>query len=247
MSPGWPSLKLVGLAAMPMCLTASNPSSTSALLGILSVIRNSSVVSTVDPSCRAICTVACVDSVIRLSPDTLLIVTATCAKFLRTKKRKKGFFFLMEQEPKKFKSAGTPQEVKEYRAELALALEGLGVPLQTFLLANDKTRFHMSEASLYRHVQSLRSGRPPLSAEKHAGRRPTLSNEQQAVLAGAILCSKDPVDLEWAQAWIMRNFNANVSVATVSHSGWVASQSTTPGRSSIAKGRNFRIVRPGVL
>jgi hypothetical protein len=94
---------------------------------------------------------------------------------------------LMEQEPKKFKSAGTPQEVKEYRAELALALEGLGVPLQTFLLANDKTRFPMSEASLYRHVQSLRSGRPPLSAEKHAGRPPTLSNEQQAVLAGAIL------------------------------------------------------------
>jgi hypothetical protein len=122
----------------------------------------------------------------------------------------------MEQEPKKFKSAGTPQEVKEYRAELALALEGLGVPLQTFLLANDKTRFPMSEASLYRHVQSLRSRRPPLSAEKHAGRPPTLSNEQQAVLAGAFLCSKDPVDLEWAQAWIMRNFNANVSVATVS-------------------------------
>jgi hypothetical protein len=61
----------------------------------------------------------------------------------------------METPSKKFASAGTPQVVKEYRAELASALKKRGVSLDVFLAANNETHFSVSRSTLFDHVAEI--------------------------------------------------------------------------------------------
>ena len=120
----------------------------------------------------------------------------------------------METPSKKYASAGTPAVVKEYRAELALALEGLGVPLKTFLEANNKTSHAVSKSTLYEHVAALRKGDTPLSAEKKTGNRAKLSAEQWEVVAGAILSSEEEANIRWILDFIEANFDVVPSSRT---------------------------------
>ena len=122
----------------------------------------------------------------------------------------------MEPSPKKYPSAGTPPVVKEYRAELALALKKRGVPLYTFLLANNETRFPTKQSTLYRHVQRVDAGEAPLSAEKKSGRPGALTGEQWDIVCGAILSAEEKCSISWVKAFVLNSFGVDVSEATVS-------------------------------
>jgi transposase len=115
-----------------------------------------------------------------------------------------------------YAAAGTPTEVKEYRARLALALRQRGVSLDTFLEANEETGFSVSRRTLFEHVAALDAGRSPLSAEKGSGRPAKLMDEQWAVVAGAILLEERKTDLQWVITWIQANFGVTLTFSTVS-------------------------------
>jgi len=121
----------------------------------------------------------------------------------------------MEGTSKKYASTGTPQDIKEYRATLALELEDMGVSLATFLKANNKTNYQVSQATLYRHVAALRQGDAPLSVEKKSGRPKKLSNENWDIVAGAILCAQEEVNLEWIVSFISKNFDVDYDESTI--------------------------------
>ena len=97
----------------------------------------------------------------------------------------------MDPHAKKYKAAGQPPDVVEYRAQLAASLRDLGVPIATFVSANKSTSFPVTLRSLQRHVKAVDEGHTPLSAEKKTGRRAKLTDEQWRVVAGAILLSPD--------------------------------------------------------
>jgi len=115
-----------------------------------------------------------------------------------------------------YAAAGTPVDVKDYRAELALALLDEGVSLDTFLKANKKTRFEVGRSTLFRQVQALKEGRAPLSAEKAGGRPPKLTDEEWHVVAGAILMEAEKTDLQWVATWIEKNLGVGMAFATIS-------------------------------
>ena len=122
----------------------------------------------------------------------------------------------MNTPPRTYAAGGTPAVVKDYRARLALELRNLGVPLATFLEANNATPFPMSERTLRLHVAAVDAGEAPLSAEKGSGRRPKLTEEQWAVAAGAILLATEPTDLQWAATWLKTNFDVDMDLSNVS-------------------------------
>jgi hypothetical protein len=99
----------------------------------------------------------------------------------------------METPSKKFASAGTPQVVKEYRAELASALKKRSVSLDVFLAAKNETRFSVSRSTLFDHVAEIDRGEAPLSSEKKSGRPGALTGEQWDIVCGAILASEENV------------------------------------------------------
>ena len=113
-------------------------------------------------------------------------------------------------------TGGTPTSVKEYRAELALALKDAGVPLQTFLDANDKTRYPVKKTALYDHVAAIKSGESPFKQAKQSGRPPALTDADWDVVCGAILRSKSPADLSWIQRWIRDNFAVELDLSNIS-------------------------------
>jgi transposase len=116
----------------------------------------------------------------------------------------------------KYASGGTPALVKDYRAQLARALRDAGVRLETFVEANNSTSFPVALRTLQEHVAALEAGRAPLSAEKKSGRRAKLTEEQWAVVAGAILLSAEKTDLQWVVTWIRENLDIDVDYSTVS-------------------------------
>ena len=121
----------------------------------------------------------------------------------------------METPSKKFASAGTPQVVKEYRAELASALKKRGVSLDVFLAANNETRFSVSRSTLFNHVAAIDRGEAPLSSEKKSGRPGALTGEQWDIVCGAILASEEKCDLAWVKDFIESAFGEEVSDSTI--------------------------------
>lgn len=115
-----------------------------------------------------------------------------------------------------YAAAGTPADLKEYRAELALQLKRRGVSLDTFLEANNETSFPTGRATLYKHVKALDEGRAPLSAEKGGGGQKKLEDALWDVVAGAILMQEEKTDLQWVITWIETNLGVGLSLATVS-------------------------------
>ena len=89
-----------------------------------------------------------------------------------------------------YAAAGTPTELKEYRAQLAAALKRRGVSLDVFLEANNETVFPVGRQTLFRNVKAVDERKAPLSAEKKSGRPAKLTDEQWDVVAGAILLEK---------------------------------------------------------
>ncbi len=112
-------------------------------------------------------------------------------KFLvQTKQRRGSFCLPMKRSRGSYAAAGTPAELKEYRAQLAAALKRRGVSLDVFLEANNETVFPVGRQTLFRNVKAVDEGKAPLSAEKKSGRPAKLTDEQWDVVAGAILLEK---------------------------------------------------------
>jgi hypothetical protein len=122
----------------------------------------------------------------------------------------------MDESPKRYKGAGQLPELVEYRAILAAQLRARGVPLATFVEANNETPFPVALRTLQLHVSRVTADQTPLSAEKNSGARAKLTAEQWDVVAGAILLEPKKTDLQWAATWIKTNFDVDVSLATVS-------------------------------
>lgn len=122
----------------------------------------------------------------------------------------------MESTPTKYKAAGTPAELKIYRAELCIALEKRGVAISTFMQANDETSFPVSKRSLYDHVSSIKSGVEPLSAEKKSGRPGLLKGEEWDVICGAILTAEEKCDMAWIREFAAANFDVELSDSLIS-------------------------------
>jgi transposase len=96
----------------------------------------------------------------------------------------------MKRSRRSYATAGTPQVVKEYRAQLAFELKRRGVSLDIFVEANNATQFGVKLRTLQEHVKAIDEGEVPLSAEKKSGRPAKLTDEQWDVIAGAILLEK---------------------------------------------------------
>lgn len=122
----------------------------------------------------------------------------------------------METPSKKYASAGTPLVVKDYRAELVVALKKLGVSVDVFLAANNETRFPVSRSTLFEHVAAIERGEAPLSSEKRSGRPGALTGEQWDIVCGAILYAEEKCDLSWVKAFIEDAFDVDVSEPTIS-------------------------------
>jgi hypothetical protein len=115
-----------------------------------------------------------------------------------------------------YATAGTPPDLKEYRAELALQLKRCGVSVDTFLEANNNTSFPVGRTTLFNHVKALERGEAPLSAEKGGGGQSKLTDEHWLVVAGTILLQEEKTDLQWVVTWITDNLGMGLSLATVS-------------------------------
>lgn len=122
----------------------------------------------------------------------------------------------MEAPDKKRKSSKKSPEVKTFIAELAIALEELGVPRKTFVEATTKTSFPVKKSTLNRHIASIGAGQSPFSPEKNSGRKASLDEEQWSIVAGAILSATEVTTLQWVADWIRRNFGVVLSLMTVS-------------------------------
>lgn len=122
----------------------------------------------------------------------------------------------METPAKKTVRQSTPAVVKDYRAALAAALLDRGVPLKTFLEANNSTDFPVSQSTLYAHVAAVHERRPPLSAEKGSGRPSKLTDEQWSIVFGAVLMAEEKTDLTWAVRFVLAAFDVNLDESTIS-------------------------------
>jgi transposase len=147
-----------------------------------------------------------------LCPSQLLVAKL----FGQKKKVNRVLCSEMKNSPGSYAAAGTPVEVKEYRAKLALELKRAGVSLDVIVKANNLTQFPVGRSTLFAHVKALEAGEAPLSAEKHSGRPVKLTTEEWAIVAGAILLEVKKTDLQWVVTWIEGSFGVNVSLATVS-------------------------------
>ena len=119
----------------------------------------------------------------------------------------------MEGSPKrsKYAGAGVSQAVKEYAAELAVALEKKGVPITTFLSATSSTVYAPRKSALYKHVAAVKRGDAPLSNEKKTGAKHKLTAEQKDIVCGAVLGTTSIVGLSFVVEWIKANFGVGVS------------------------------------
>ncbi len=122
----------------------------------------------------------------------------------------------MKRERASYAAGGTPAEVKDYRAQLAAALKRRGVPVQTFLEANNETDYSLSLSTLYSHIAAAEAGHSPLSAESGAGRPTKLTEEQWHVVAGAILTEAKKTDLQWVQTWVGDHLGIDLAYSTIS-------------------------------
>ena len=122
----------------------------------------------------------------------------------------------MKRDHDGYAAGGTPTDVKEYRASLAVALKRRGVPLSDFLEANNETEFPVSQSTLYTHVKAVEEGGSALSAEKATGRPTKLTEEQWDIVAGAILTCTEKTDLQWVLTWIATHFRVKLAFSTVS-------------------------------
>lgn len=122
----------------------------------------------------------------------------------------------MERKAKAPKAAKAPAEVKEFRAQLGIALRKRGVSLDVLVEACDETDFPVARTTLFRHVQRLEADEPVISPDYAEGRPRLLTDEQWLVVGGAILCAEERTHLVWVRDWVRRYLGVELSVPTVS-------------------------------
>lgn len=107
-------------------------------------------------------------------------------------------------------------EVKQHTAEFSVALQGLGVPIKTVLLALSETNYSPSERTLREHMASIKSNENVVSNSKASGRQSHLKSEEWEVVAGWILSQSSPVDFARTIDWIGAKLLVCVSKSTIS-------------------------------
>ena len=115
-----------------------------------------------------------------------------------------------------YAGAGVSSDVKEYAAEVALALQGQGWTVAEIVDLLSRTSYAPKQRTLELHLSKLKRGDTPTSSEKGSGRNTKLSEEQWKIVAGWILSREEPLDLAAVCRWIFLNFGITVDTSTVS-------------------------------
>lgn len=135
---------------------------------------------------------------------------------------------------------GTPNDVKEYRAELMHHLLEAGVAFTVLHDANQKTSFPVGASTLRKHVRQFASDGHVLSPDNKAGAPQLLTDEQWHVVAGAILSAEERTHLVWVRDWIRLHYDTDMTLQSVS--GWLKKLNIT-ARSVVSRQLKPNITR----
>jgi len=105
-----------------------------------------------------------------------------------------------------YAAAGTPHDVKRFRAQLFAALAKAGVEKKIIYDCIGETDYDASERTIRRHVREMERGGDLHDSRRKSGRIAELSEEDWAVVAGWILTQTKKVTATAVQSFIQQYF-----------------------------------------